>query len=133
MHVRDWMTQHPVTVVPTAPVEEAYRLLVEYEIRHLLVVVDGRLIGVVSDRDLAESIVLATHGEPANRTVGDVMTRQVRTIGQDEPIAKAALLMHDAKIGALPVLGQEDNLVGILTTNDLLEVLVAQLSSRSVG
>jgi len=130
MHVQDWMTPHPVTVPPSAPVEEAYRLLVEYEIRHLLVMERGHLIGLVSDRDLARPLLLEAQEGPETRTVADVMTRKVRTIRADDPIANAAQLMHNEKIGALPVVDHEGHLVGILTTQDLLEVLVAQLAPR---
>jgi acetoin utilization protein AcuB len=132
MHVKDWMTRDPVTVTEATPLAEAYRIFHEYEIRHLPVVRGGRLVGIISNRDISR-VLLQRLGEGSVDelgTVGDAMITKVLTASPDEDVATAALRMHDAKIGALPVIDEQRNVVGILTTQDLLEILVAELKKR---
>jgi acetoin utilization protein AcuB len=129
MQVRDWMTQNPITVEPHTPAAEAFRIFREYEIRHLPVVQDRVLVGIVTDHDVGALILdkLASGKTGELGSVERIMTRKVITTRPDDTISKAALLMHNEKIGGLPVV-EDGKLVGILTTHDLLEILVARLS-----
>ena len=133
MLVRDWMTRNPVTIGPDTPVQEAYRIFREYEIRHLPVVDNrGRLIGLVSDHDIG-SLLYQRLGEDGPRdlgTVESVMTRNVVCILADEHMSKTALLLHNRKFGCLPVVGDDEELLGIITTNDMLEILIALLTDQ---
>jgi acetoin utilization protein AcuB len=135
MIVKDWMTTEPMTVSDSTPLIEAYRILHEYEFRHLPVTRDGRLVGIISNRDVGERVLeRVDRGElPVAGTVGEVMTREVYTATPATKLEDAALLLHNQKISALPVVDPDHRLVGILTTNDLLEALAAVLTTAGRG
>src|SRR5262245_3259246 len=143
--VRDAMTSNPVTIDPEAPVETATATMRERGLRHLPVVDDtGRLLGIVTDRDLRSAVlgpVIAEHVPAGHRhrlselarrlddvRVRHAMTWDAVTVGPDVPLAQAAAMMADARIGSLPVVERE-RLVGILTERDLLNTLAATLPS----
>jgi acetoin utilization protein AcuB len=110
---------------------EARQRMVEERIRHLVVVEDGRVAGIVTDRDIRLNLpspatslsVWEINFLLARLTVGNVMTSTVLVVEPDRPIAEAARIMIDHKIGALPVLDGE-HLLGILTETDLLRAFV---------
>lgn len=127
MKVREMMTGAPISVVPDTPVFDARQTMLKERIRHLLVVEDGRLVGIVTDRDIrlnlpsqATSLSMwEVNYLLAKLTVGKVMTKGVIITGPDQEAADAARLMLEHKIGALPVL-DGDRLVGIITETDVL-------------
>jgi len=114
-----------LTVGPEATLEEAYKLLLERGIRHLPVVEEGRLVGIVTDRDirLATSHLNPKGPCPGCTRVGEVMTREVVTAHPLDPVEEAARVMRERKIGCLPVL-EDEALVGIVTGIDLLDALL---------
>ncbi len=132
MLVEKWMTKSPVTVNEGDSLATAIRLLKEKRVRRLPVLREGRLVGIVSDRDLKEASpskatsldIWELHFLLEKLTVADVMTRKVVTITPDTTIEKAALLMMEKKIGGLPVVDAAKNLVGILTEDDVFRALV---------
>jgi acetoin utilization protein AcuB len=107
----------------------------QHKISHLPVT-DGKahLIGILTDRDLKQAwaspaTTLSVHELTyalQKLTVESIMTRKVITASPDMTIERAARTLHDHRIGALPVL-QKDRLVGIITTTDLMEVLLMAL------
>jgi acetoin utilization protein AcuB len=125
--VKDWMQQPTVTIRADASVHEAIEVMKARRIRHLPVVEYGRLVGIVTDRDLRQMLfdprIRERIGRDADilvtRTVRDVMTWGVITIGPQTGLRQAARLMHEQKVGALPVL-ETGRLVGILTERDVL-------------
>jgi acetoin utilization protein AcuB len=123
LSVRDVMSTDLVTVTPAESARRAYEIMRDRRIRHLPVVADGRLVGVLSDRDLRP--VLLSPGL-AGATVGELMSENVTTIAPDAPVEDAASLLVVKKIGCLPVMAEE-GLVGIVTETDLLAVLVELL------
>lgn len=129
MIVRDWMTKDVKTVGENLPLADAYRLFHDYEIRHLPVVDGDQLIGIISLRDIGKILVNRLRkGECEDLgIVEDIMTRSVTTVGPEDSLERAALLMYNEKISALPVVERGRILVGIVTTQDLLEVLVCEL------
>jgi acetoin utilization protein AcuB len=133
MLVRTWMSPDPVTVQPTTTANEARRLLRYYGIRHLPVVDDGQVVGMVSDRDVRVDEVLLAQlkakpgGESQlpealgeTRLVEAVMSAPAHVIAPDEPIEAAARLMLSRQISALPVLDVDGGLLGVVTTTDCL-------------
>jgi acetoin utilization protein AcuB len=124
MLVKDIMHRNPVTVSPEASLEEAYRLMQERRFRHLPVLEEGRLVGVVTDRDLrlATSELVQRPFHPDAR-VRDVMTENPRTASPLDAVEDAARLMRELKIGCLPVV-DGDLLLGIVTGIDLLDALL---------
>lgn len=141
--IRDVMTKKPITIDPQAPLGTAAAVMREREIRHLPVVdADGRLVGMLSDTDLRSAVLapaLVEFLSPAaqrrlrgigetldNLRVRDAMTWDVVSIPPDAPLAQAAALMFDRRLGSLAVL-DKGQLVGIVTERDILRALAATL------
>jgi acetoin utilization protein AcuB len=124
MLVRDVMTSPAVVIPPDTTLEDAYRVMYEKQIRHLLVVEQTQLVGVVTDRDLrlaTSTFTLSPH-LPAGR-IADVMCRNPLTADPADPIEDAAFRMRERKIGCLPVM-EDGAVVGIITGIDLLDALL---------
>ena len=140
MLVSDWMVADPVTVTPETKLFEAQKVMRDGGFRRLPVVSRGRLVGIVTDRDLREAApskatslsVFELNYLLSRLTVQDVMKTAVLTISPDDPIEKAALLMNEHKISGLPVV-DGDSVVGILTITDLLQALVSLLDLETGG
>jgi acetoin utilization protein AcuB len=127
--VRDWMTRRVVSIRPDARLGEAAALMRTRKIRHLPVVErGGRLVGVVTARDLRQALFAPSVRDGLENlrvvldslAVRDVMTRGVISVRAATSIREAARLMHERKVGALPVV-ERDRLVGLLTESDILD------------
>jgi acetoin utilization protein AcuB len=131
--VKDWMTTDVVTVGPETPMLEAHRLMRSKKIRRVPVVRQDKVVGIITRSDVREA-------EPSQATslnvweinyllnkleVKDVMTKDVMTIQPGDTIKTAASTMNDVKIGALPVVKNHGELVGIITESDIFRVLIA--------
>jgi CBS domain-containing protein len=118
------MTREPVSIAPDCPVRQALALMERAGVRHLLVVDGDRLTGIVSNRDVRR--LLGGTELPASLTapVSRIMSEGPVTVPPDAPIAVAARLLLDERIGALPVRDGE-RVVGIFTTADALDALLA--------
>lgn len=131
MLVEDIMRTAVVTITPKTSLPGAVRVMRQRGIRHLPVVDDEVLVGIVSDRDLKQAMAspatsLETHELNyllEALTVGEIMTRAVITVGRTFPIEEAARLMVKEKVSALPVT-ETGRLVGIVTETDVLEMFV---------
>ena len=137
--VRDWMTEHLVTLSPEASVAEALTLCRKRRIRHIPILDEGRLVGIVSDRDLRDAS--PTLGDPERARilqeirVADVMSREVITVDPQDSIENAAQQMYELKIESLPVVSEgavagagstvgEEEVLGIVTSSDVMRALV---------
>ena len=131
MLVKDVMQAHPVTATLETRLPQLVRLLQRRGFRHLPVLDGGKLVGIVSDRDVKQSTASAAsaaEGRERDRlldelTAGQIMARAVVTIGPTVGIDEAARLMATRKISALPVT-EGDRLVGIVTETDVLQLFV---------
>jgi len=131
LRVSDVMTRDVVTVRPNDLLSLADELLKQGRFRHLVVVDDGAVVGVVSQRDifygtLAWSMGMGSRSFEQALTsspVKDVMHGDPATVDPDVPLAEAARIMMERKIGCLPVV-EADRLVGILTEGDFLALVV---------
>ncbi len=141
MLVQNWMTRNPTTIQADTPFLEARLILKEKKIRHLPVLDRGRLIGVVTERDLKEAApsgattldVYEMNYLLMKMKVRDLIKRDPITIRPTNSVEKAALLMHDHKIGCLPVVDDAGTLVGLITETDLLGVMVEILGYKEKG
>lgn len=132
MLVKDWMTAAPATLHPSETLLHARSLMISHKVRHLPVVENGEIVGVLSDRDMRDYTpsfctsldVYEMHYLISRLTVHEAMTQRPVTIAPDEPIAKAGDLMLAKKIGSLLV-AREGRLQGILTESDLLRALIS--------
>lgn len=133
MLVRQAMSTPVITVRPQTSVATARRLLARHGIRHLPVLAGGRVVGMLSDRDLvvrdqvlvrALDILQSELAFGGYRQVGTLMSAPVLTVEPDATLSAAAALLRDAAVGAVPVVAG-GRLVGILTTTDCLQALQA--------
>jgi acetoin utilization protein AcuB len=134
------MTRNPITIDPDAPVGTAVAVMLERDVRHLPVVDDrGRLLGIVTDRDLRSSVIgpvlaewldrrhcIALEKRAENLRVRDVMTWGCATTDESASLEQAAARMLEGHFGCLPVV-RSGRLVGILTERDVLRVLRERL------
>ena len=125
MRVSEIMTREVVSVPSGCPLDEAIRLFESCRFHHLPVADKGRLIGMISDRDiaLATGWILAsyrsTEDNSGPETVGQIMRTEIFTLPVNASVNDAAALMLDNRISAVPLL-EDDKLVGIVTSTDLL-------------
>jgi len=134
MRVSALMTQKPFTLPPSASLDEAMQVMEEHHLRHLPLVEDGRLVGIVSDRDLLEvtgwlparvrEVYQRSSTDPRERTLRELSHTHVRTLSPDDTVVSAAVELVANRIGCLPVL-EHGELVGILTETDLVRAFVA--------
>jgi CBS domain-containing membrane protein len=125
--VREIMMGNPVTLKPADTLDLANDIISLGRIRHIPVVEDGRLVGLLSERDLIGAAATQIFGLKQKRKsallktvlIKDVMKKKVITTNPDTPIKDAAHLMADKKIGCVPVI-ESGTLVGLLTTTDIL-------------
>lgn len=131
--VNDWMTVAPFTVEHNTSIMDTYKIMKTHNVRRLPVMKNGRLIGIVTLGDIREA-------RPSNASalsvwennylltkllVREVMTFNPITVSPTDSIQSAAQLMLEKKIGGLPVVSDEGNLVGILTESDIFRMVVS--------
>lgn len=126
MLVRECLRTAPVTVPPGCTLEEAGRLLGSHGIGSLLVVDGGRLVGIVTDRDITVRGV--GEGKPSSTPVESVMTAGPRTIQGSADVFDAFTVFKTAGARRLPVL-EDKEIAGIISVDDLLLSLVAEFGA----
>ena len=115
------MTAPVVTIGPRDGLDTARQLLARHNFRHLPVTEGGRLVGIIAASDLRSA---AAGDRAGGALVSDVMTTNLLTAAPETTIEQAAMLMVDNKISAMPVVNAEDEVIGILTATDILNVLL---------
>ncbi len=131
MFVSKWMSTKVVTIDRNDSLGSAIRLMKEHRIRRLPVVSKGKLVGIVSDRDLKGALpskatsldVWELHALIDSLKIGDIMTKNVITTTPGATMERVALTMLEKKIEGLPVLDEKGNLVGIVTEGDVFRAL----------
>ncbi len=125
--VREIMMGSPVTLKPEDTLDLANDVISLGRIRHIPVVEDGRLVGLLSERDLIGAAATTIFGLKQKSKsallksflIKDVMKKRLVTVTPETPIKDAARLMKEKKIGCVPVVS-EGALVGLVTTTDIL-------------
>ncbi len=130
--VERWMTMPVITIRPRDSVAHARAILEEHRINQLPVVVNRRLVGIVTDRDLRDAPraveisakvsgadIAPVEATPEQIPVEEVMTAKVLTLAPSDTLQQAAELMRRERIGAVPIV-ERGRLVGILTRSDIL-------------
>jgi acetoin utilization protein AcuB len=123
MLVSQIMSAKIVTISPNRRVGQALKLMQKHQIRHLPVMEKDRMVGWITSRDLRE-ILLASMLEEIK--VGDVMVQAPMSVTPDTEVEEAARLIHEHKIGGMPVV-EGDRLVGVITMQDLIAAFIAML------
>lgn len=134
------MTRDVVVVAPHQPLAEALRLTRARRIRHLPVVDDGVLVGMVSDRDVRLALPSPLTEPDEERVaflertpVSALMQTDVATVGPRDAVEDAAKLMRRMRIGALPVVDAHGALLGILSESDVLDAFVEILGPANAS
>jgi acetoin utilization protein AcuB len=132
MLVKDWMTKDPITITDETSMMKAIHLMKQNRFRRLPVMHEGRLVGIVSDRDLKEAspskaTTLDVHELYyllAELLVKDIMTRDPVTVSPDDTVEHAAQLMLENTISGLPAVDGQGKVVGILTQSDVFRAFM---------
>jgi acetoin utilization protein AcuB len=140
MLVGERMSHPVISIPPDIPITEALNLMKQERIRRLPVVKGGKIVGIVSDKDLlnaspssATSLSVWEMNYLLSKiTIREVMTKKVLTVTEDTPIEEAARIMADNKIGGLPVL-RNSSVVGIITETDLFKIFLELMGVREKG
>ena len=129
MIVEEIMTKNPITAEANAPIGEALAVLFELDVRHLPIVDDTKLVGIISDRDVRvylaaepdESTEPQDTAKRLSQPVSAVMSSDVLSVSPEMELTELVDLMLDHKVGAVPVVNREsDDLVGIVSYMDVL-------------
>lgn len=119
MRLREIMRSRVISIDAKQPAQAAWSRMKRYRVRHLVVLEDSQLVGMLSERDLG-----GANGEPVRRgrTVEELMTSSLVSAEPKTTLRQAANLMRSHRIGSLPLL-ENDKLVGIVTATDVLDEL----------
>jgi acetoin utilization protein AcuB len=131
--VENWMSPKVITVDADDSMLDATKLLKEHNVRRLLVLEKGKLVGIVTDRDLkraspSDATALEAHELlylVANIKVREIMTRNPITVPYNYTIEEAAQILLQAKISGVPVVNKDGEVIGMITQTDLFNVLIS--------
>ncbi|NEO36411.1 MAG: CBS domain-containing protein [Moorea sp. SIOASIH] len=151
--VAEVMSHDPIVVQPETPIKEVIKIIAEQSISGLPVVNEaGKLVGVISETDLLwqetgveppvyimflDSVIYLENParydqelhKALGQTAGEVMTGHPMSIKPDQPLRKAAKLMQEKSIHHLPVTDEADQVIGILTSGDIVRAMAAELAN----
>lgn len=128
----DAMTEPAVSVTPADSLLDAAKLMVDHQVRHLPVVENDEVVGMLSDRDIRTLVgdpvryVESREGDGArDLSVRDAMVPAALTVHSNRPLREVANELADEKVGALPIVDMDGKLIGILSYVDALRALAA--------
>lgn len=137
MFVKWIMTRNPIVIDPETNILDALHIMKEKKVRRLPIVAHGKLVGIVTEKDLRESPSLKATSLSifelnyllAKTPVKEIMTKDPITVTPDTTIEEAAVIMRDNQISGLPVV-EDGKIVGIVTETDIFDMLVKLLGFR---
>jgi CBS domain-containing protein len=118
MNVSDVMTRDVMVVSPNDTIQQAAKIMSQIDAGSLPVAENDRLVGMITDRDIAVRAV-AEGKNPGQTRVRDVMTTEVRYVFDDDAVEEAAENMAELQVRRLPVISRDKRLVGILSLGDI--------------
>ncbi len=136
MKVAEVMTEHPLTAELDDTIGQADQIMDEAAIRHLPVVRDKELVGIITDRDIRSFLSGRLLGTPQEREkamnpkVSAVMTSTPISLSPDDELRDAVELFIEEKVGGIPVVDDEEGLVGIVTYVDVLRCFLERLQEE---
>ena len=126
-HILDRKGHDVWQVAPGDSVYEALRTMAEHDVGALIVMDDGVLAGIISERDYARKVILEDR-RSQDVTVGEIMTSPVTTVGPDQHVEECMALMTEHRIRHLPVV-EEGSLVGVISIGDVVEAVIGDLTT----
>ena len=143
MLVRNWMSRNVIAIDVKDSMAEATRLMKENKVRRLPVLKRGRLVGILTDRDIKEASASDANTLDIHELlylltkirVEEIMTKDPVTVSPDYTVEETAQILLEKKISGVPVVDREGELAGIITQTDIFKVLVslAGLSKRGIS
>ena len=131
LRVEDVMVENVISVPERATVKEAAELMDKHEIGCLIVVKNGKPVGIVTETDMVKRVILGPV-DPENTMVRKIMSRPLVVVGTQISIEEASKIMRERKIRKLPVI-EKGRLVGLITTIDIVRSPeVMKLMIRSI-
>jgi acetoin utilization protein AcuB len=121
MKVGEWMERKLITIDRSTTIQEAISLMKKHSIRHLPVIEEGQLAGLVTEGDMRQVFVASLIEE---LSIDDVMIKDPITVKADTEIDDAARVIHYNKIGGLPVVDDDQRLLGIITVADIMAAFI---------
>jgi CBS domain-containing protein len=128
--IQEAMTSNPTTASPDTTAAEAAQIMKSEDIGSLPITEDGKLVGVVTDRDLA--IRVLAEGKGVDTPVGEIASKDVVTIDPQQSLEEAARLMAEHQVRRLPVVEEDGRLVGILAQADIAQTGDDSLTGETV-
>jgi CBS domain-containing protein len=132
--IRNWMSSPVTTITPDTHLNDARRSMDAEKIRALPVLQDGKLVGIITRRGLLRTDLPVLGDNDWNKdidlkdeAVGDIMTKNPITVPDSGLLPKAARVMLENKITAIPVVNEKREMVGIITTSDIFRFILAEL------
>ena len=113
------MTSNPTAITPETTAQEAAQLMKTEDVGSLPIVEDGRLVGVITDRDLA--IRALAEGRGAETAVNEIASKDLVTVDPQQSLEEAARLMAEHQVRRLPVVEEDGRLVGVLAQADVAQ------------
>lgn len=141
MFVKDFMTTKVITATEDTKVVEALDIMKENDFHRLPITRNGQLVGLITEEIISSNspstaTSLSIHELNyllTKTTVSDIMAKKVTTIGPNDLIEEAAVRMRDQKIGVLPVVEKDNQVVGIITDKDIFSAFIELLGYNNKG
>jgi acetoin utilization protein AcuB len=141
MLVKNWMSKPAITINADASMNDAIKLLKNHNIKMLPVMEKGKLVGIVTDRDLkrasaSDATSLEIHELLyliSNIKIKEIMTKNPITVPQDYTVEETAEILLKHNISGVPVVDQYRDVVGTITQNDLFRILISLTGAERRG
>ena len=131
MSIGQMMTRKPITIDPGGSLAQAARLMEQENVGAVVVTERGKPTGIVTDRDLA--LATCVRGITPNNAIVTVMSHPVYTIREDEGVLDATKQLMEQSVRRLPIVDEDDMLVGIVSADDLVPLLSRELHNIVEG
>ena len=133
MLVKERMASEPIAVDENTSIMKATQIMKENNIRRIPVVRDGRLIGIISDRDIKEAAPSKATSLDVHELyyllseikIKDIMTPDPITLRENDSVEKAAVIMLENRISGMPIVDDDNHVIGIITETDVFKVMVS--------